>query len=266
MAGVLGVLLGGLYAFQRKLIYLPGPGPVPSAADVLPGGEDVTLPTSDGLELSAWFFPARNTRDTPDAPAVLFAPGNAGTRLNRVPLARELTERGLSVLLLDYRGYAGNPGSPSEDGLARDVRAARAYLLGRGDVDPERLLYLGESLGGGPISALAVEHPPAGMVLRSPFVDLAAAGKVHYPFLPVRAMLKDRYPVLENVRALRGVPLVVVYGSSDRVIPAEQSRAVAQAGRGVAVEVPGADHNDLVLLDGDELVDAVADLARRAGH
>lgn len=263
VAALFGGLLGALYALQRSLIYLPDHGPVPEASQVLPGGEDVTLHTSDGLRLSAWFF-AAGPEHGEKRPAVLFAPGNAGNRLDRLPLARALTERGVSVLLLDYRGYAGNPGSPSEQGLARDVRAARDHLLDRPDVDSDRLLYFGESLGGGPLSELAVAHPPAGLLLRSPFVDLASVGRVHYPYLPVGALLKDRFPVADNVQRLAGTPLVVVYGSRDTVVPTEQSRQVALAGDAVSVEVPGADHNDAVLAYGEEVIAATVRLARTA--
>ena len=96
------------------------------------------------------------------------------------------------MLLFDYRGYGGNPGSPSEEGLARDVRAARQFLTDEG-VPGERLLYYGESLGAAVVAELATEHSPAGLVLRSPFTDLASVGQIHYPFLPVRALLKDRF-------------------------------------------------------------------------
>jgi pimeloyl-ACP methyl ester carboxylesterase len=168
------------------------------------------------------------------------------------------------VLLFDYRGYGGNAGSPSEEGLARDVRAARAHLLEEAGVPPDRLLYLGESLGAAVVTELATEHPPAGLVLRSPFVDLAAVGAAHYPFLPVRALLRDRYPVAERVATIR-VPTTVVLGGADSIVPPAQSRAVATAAAGLhrLVEVPGADHNDRVLLDGDALVDAVVELAGR---
>ncbi|MGH2202153.1 hypothetical protein ACQ1ZM_15430, partial [Enterococcus faecalis] len=84
---------------------------------------------------------------------------------------------------------------PSEEGLARDVRAARDFLLGDAGVPECRLLYLGESLGAAVVTELAAEHPPAGLVLRSPFVDLPSVAAVHYPFLPVRALLRDRFPV-----------------------------------------------------------------------
>ena len=116
------------------------------------------------------------------------------------------------------------------------------------------------------VTELASEHPPAGLVLRSPFVDLAAAGRVHYPFLPVRALLRDRYPVAERVAGIR-VPTTVVLGSRDTIVPPAQGRAVARAAADLhrVVEVPGADHNDPVLLDGDQVVQAVVELARPAG-
>jgi uncharacterized protein len=254
------LLVGLFWAFQRSLIYLPDDGPVGAAGELLPGARDVTLTTRDGLELGAWYLPA-----APDAPAVLVANGNGGHRGMRAPLAQALGDEGLAVLLFDYRGYGGNPGSPSEEGLALDVRAAREFLLRDAGARPERLLYFGESLGAAVVTELATEHPPAGLVLRSPFVDLAAVGSVHYPFLPVRALLRDRYPVAERIARVR-VPTTVVYGSADSIVPPAQSRAVADAAAQLhrLVEVPGADHNDLVLLDGEAVVSAVVDLARAA--
>ncbi|TQN37319.1 hypothetical protein FHU33_3965 [Blastococcus colisei] len=253
---VLTVITALLWGFQRKLIYLPDAGPVGHAGDFLPGGRDVVLRTSDGLDLAGWYVPAGR-----DAATVLVANGNGGHRGLRAPLAEELADAGLGVLLFDYRGYGGNPGSPSEQGLARDVRAARQFLLDDG-VDPGRLLYFGESLGAAVVTELATEHPPAGLVLRSPFVDLASVAAVHYPVLPVRALLRDRFPVAEQIARV-DVPTTVVYGSADLIVPPEQSRAVADAAAHLhrLVEVPGADHNDPVLLDGDALVKAVLELA-----
>jgi fermentation-respiration switch protein FrsA (DUF1100 family) len=113
---------------------------------------------------------------------------------------------------------------------------------------------------------LAHQHPPAGLVLRSPFVDLAAVGREHYPFLPVRALLRDQYPVAEQLAGVR-VPTTVVHGGADTIVPPAQSRQVADAAAQLhrRIEVPGADHNDRVLLDGDALVDAVVELARAVG-
>jgi uncharacterized protein len=249
---VLALITGLLWVFQRSLIYLPTGAP----ASVPAGAEEVLLRTSDGLELAGWWFASSE----PDAPAVLVASGNGGHRGMREPLARALADAGLSVLLFDYRGYAGNPGSPSEEGLARDVRAARSFLVTDAGVD--RVVYVGESLGAAVVTELATEHPPAGLVLRSPFVDLAAMAGEHYPFVPARLLLRDRFPVTEQVARV-DVPTIVVLGTADSIVPPSQSRDVARAAAGLerVVEVPGADHNDLVLLDGDALVDAVLDLA-----
>jgi uncharacterized protein len=255
---VLALITGLMWAFQRKLIYLPDAGPVGSADAVLPGARDVVLETSDGLELAGWSVPGRS----PDAATVLVANGNGGHRGMRAPLAEALSDEGLGVLLFDYRGYGGNPGTPTEDGLARDVRAARAYLVEEAGVRPDRLLYFGESLGAAVVTELATEHPPAGLVLRSPFVDLPSVAAVHYPLLPVRALLWDRFPVAELIARVE-VPTTVVHGGADSIVPPEQSRAVAGAAARLhrLVEVPGADHNDAVLLDGDALVAAVVELA-----
>jgi fermentation-respiration switch protein FrsA (DUF1100 family) len=248
-----------LVGLQRRLIYLPFPARVPPAVDVLPGAQEVTLRTTDGLELGAWLVPAGE----PDrGTAVLVANGNTGNRSLRAPLGRSLAKAGLAVLLFDYRGYGGNPGRPSEDGLARDVRAAHRFLIEEVGVAPERLLYYGESLGSAVVTELATEHPPAGLVLRSPFVDLASVGRIHYPFLPVRMLLRDRYPLAELLASVK-VPTTVVYGSRDSIVPPEQSRAVAAAAPGETrvVEIAGADHNDPALLDGGKLIEAVVELA-----
>ena len=258
------LLLGGtvvamLWALQRQLIYFPDPTPVPPAGDVIAGARDVTLHTADGLELGAWFVPATGHVDT--GMAVLVAPGNGGNRAGRAGFAQELSARGLAVLLLDYRGYGGNPGSPSQDGLAADADAATA-ALGELGYPPHRTVYFGESLGSGVVAALQARHPPAGTVLRSPFTDLADVGAHHYPWLPVRALLRDRFPVVEHL-ASSDVPLTVIYGDRDSVVPPVLSACVADAAPGLAerVVIAGADHNDAVMF-GPRVADAVARLAR----
>jgi hypothetical protein len=107
------------WAFQRRLIYLPAAYPAPTADQVLAGGSAVVVHTEDGLDLTAWHAPATGPAT---GTSVLVLPGNAGSRAARVPLARALSAAGFDVLLLDYRGYGGNPGSPTEQGLAADAR------------------------------------------------------------------------------------------------------------------------------------------------
>lgn len=257
---LLVLLLALAWLLQRRLIYFPDRSAPPPAARVLPGARDVALHTEDGLRLTAWLVgppPAVADRRL----AVLVAPGNAGNRLARVPLAAALAREGMTVLLVDYRGYGGNPGKPTEEGLARDVRAARQFLLDEAGVAADRLLYYGESLGAAVVTGLAARHPPAGLILRSPFTDLPAAGREHYPFLPVRLLLRDRYPVAGPIGRITA-PTLVVYGTADQIVPPAQSRAVADraAGPTRVVAVEGADHNDAALLDGPQLIEAVSDL------
>jgi pimeloyl-ACP methyl ester carboxylesterase len=260
------LLLAAVWAVQRRLIYLPDPTPVPAAASVLPAtrtagamAEDVRLRTADGLELGAWYVRPRGREP---AATVLVAGGNGGNRAGRAPLAAKLAQAGLAVLLFDYRGYGGNPGDPSEEGLALDVRAAHRFLTEDRRIPPGRIVFYGESLGCAVVTELALDHPPAGLLLRSPFVDLAAVGAELYPYLPVRLLLRDRFPVKEQVARLR-VPAVVVVGGRDSIVPPAQSREVAAAASARLVEIPGADHNDPVLLDGRELIEAVISLVPR---
>ncbi|MCD2187806.1 alpha/beta hydrolase [Actinomycetospora soli] len=261
VAATLGVvvllLVAGLWLGQRWLIYAPDTSPVPAAATVLPGASDVALRTADGLTLGAWFVPAEGPRRDV---TVLVANGNAGDRSQRAPLAAALRAEGLDVLLLDYRGYGGNPGSPSEEGLAADARAAYDHLVSTRAVPPQRLVLFGESLGAAVAARLAVEVPVGRMVLRSPFTELASIAERLYPVVPARLLLTDRFPVAELV-ARAAVPTTVVLGEEDRLIPPAQSRAVADAARGDLVAVPGADHNDAVLGHGPAVVGAVTRLA-----
>jgi fermentation-respiration switch protein FrsA (DUF1100 family) len=240
-----------LWAFQRRLLYFPAPRTVPPATSVLPGAEEVAFDTADGLRLGGWFVPGR----AEPGPAVLVCNGNGGNRSMRAPLAAALARMGLHVLVFDYRGYGGNPGHPSEEGLAADARAALGHLAGRPEVDPARVVYFGESLGAAVALRLAVERPPAALVLRSPFASLAEVGRRHYPLLPVSLLLRDRY----DSAALAGrlaAPLLVVAGGRDQIIPADHSRrlfAATPQPKRLAV-LDGADHNDDELLAGPWLL------------
>ncbi len=256
---LVGMAIGMLTTLQRQLIYFPDSTTVPSAGDVIEGARDVTLRTSDGLALGAWFVPASSASNL--HMAVLVAPGNGGNRSGRVGLATELSRRGFAVVLMDYRGYGGNPGSPSEDGLAKDAMAA-ALALDELGYPAERTIYFGESLGAGVVSALQARRTPAGVVLRSPFPELADVGAHHYPWLPVRLLLKDRFQVTALLTD-SDVPVTVIYGDRDSVVPPELSARVADEAATLVerVVIRGADHNDEVMF-GPRVADAVARLAR----
>src|SRR5688572_21676373 len=120
---VVTLLLALIWAGQRRAMYFPFGSPGSPAESGLPGAEPVTLTTADGLTLQGWFLPAPRT---PAAFTAIVFNGNAGNRSFRAPLATALNRHNIAVLLFDYRGFGGNPGSPTEDGLAADARAAHA--------------------------------------------------------------------------------------------------------------------------------------------
>ncbi|MCT7658486.1 alpha/beta hydrolase [Mycobacterium deserti] len=254
-SGVLAVI----WSQQRRLIYFPSAGPVPPAATFLPNGSDVILQSDDGIALGAWYFPVRDA-DT----AVLVCNGNGGDRSMRVELAAALNTMGLSVLLFDYRGYGGNPGKPTEGGLAADARAAQAWLAAQQDI--EKIVYFGESLGGAVAVGLATERPPAALILRSPFSSLPDVAAVHYPWLPVRRLLLDRYPSIDRIGSVR-VPLLVIAGDRDDIVPGELSRRLYDAGNEPKkwLSVPGVGHNDPALLNGRQMLAEIEGFLSQTG-
>jgi len=254
-----GATLAYLYLTQRSMIYFPGTALADT--ELLPDdARSVELHTRDGLGLAAWFFPpSAGPMPAQPGPAVLIFNGNAGDRSHRLPLAIALAERGFGVLLFDYRGYAGNPGSPSEEGLRADALAAVEALAAQPEVDADRIAYFGESLGAAVAGGAATERPPAALILRSPPPSMVEMGRHHYPYLPVVDwLLWDRYPLTEQVREL-DVPLLVLVTEQDEIVPAALSRRVFDAASEPKRWVPLAatHHNDPALLAGEELLGAV---------
>jgi fermentation-respiration switch protein FrsA (DUF1100 family) len=247
-----------LWWAQRRLIYFPDPLlPDPESVG-LSGAKAVSFTTDDGLRLEAWFVPAGNQ----NGPAILFLPGNAGNRAFRAPLAKGLADRGVPILLVDYRGYGGNPGMPSEEGLLLDARAAHQYLLGRPDVDPERIVLFGESLGTGVAVRLANERPSP-LILRSPFTSLAALGRHHYPFFPM-FLLRDRFASLERIPFI-ATPLLVIAARQDRIVPAPLSERLFSASPARIkrmMVLDDVDHNDYELLAGPGVLDTIVEFTR----
>ena len=254
LIAIVASVLALVWTMQRRLMYFPTAAE-PRSSDIGTSIEPVTFETADGLRLSGWFVSASGP--APRVTILVFN-GNAGNREHRLPLAAAFHRYGLQVLLVDYRGYGGNPGTPTEDGLAADSRAARTYLAGRTDVDASRIVYFGESLGTAVAVRLAVEHPPAALILRSPFTSMSDVGQHHYPILPVRLLLRDRFAAIDQIRRIR-VPLLVIAGARDRIVPIDHSRRLYEAAVGpkTLLVLPDADHNDQELLAGEEMIRAI---------
>lgn len=251
MAGIVALVWAG----QGRLIYFPfGDVPHPRATG-LATADEVVFTTSDGITLQGWFVPA------PRPPArftVIVFNGNAGNRAHRAPLAAALNAHNIAVLLFDYRGFGGNPGTPSESGLAADAEAARRFAAGHADVDASRLVYFGESLGTAVAAPLAAAHPPAALVLRSPFASMTEIGQFHYPFLPVRWLLRDRFDTTDAAARVTS-PVLVIAGANDTIVPLDQSRRVFDAigAPKQLLVLPGADHNDHALAGGRAMIDGI---------
>lgn len=259
LAVVLVAIAAAVWLLQRKLIYFPSPQ-VPDPRSIgLQGVTQVTFPTTDGLTLHGWFV----TRTASPEAVVLVFNGNAGNRAHRASFADALARHGHAVFLFDYRGYGGNPGSPSETRLRLDARAARTYLLSRPDVDPGSLVYFGESLGTAVAVELASVHSPAGLILRSPFTSLTAVGQHHYRWLPVGWLLRDRFATLDRLPRIH-TPLLVIAGDRDSIVPISQSRQVFEAANEPKslLVVPHADHNDSALFDGRMMISRIAEFLR----
>lgn len=254
---VIGVL-ALLWSLQRTAVYYPDTAHPGSAALAHGSGRDLTLQTEDGLELEAWLLEpsAETDRDT----AVLYAPGNAGNRAGRLGIGQELTDRGFTVLLMDYRGYGGNSGEPSEDGLGMDAVAAAQALADEGFA-PERTLYLGESRGTAVVAALQSTHPPAGVLLRSPFTEFADIAEEYVPILPPEVLLQEEFAVSEYLEDSE-VPVTVLHGTADSVVPSELSAQVANDAGILHEEIvlEGVGHNDAEMF-GAPVAEALEDLA-----
>ena len=249
VVAVVLVVTAVLWTVQRRLTYFPTGAP-PPVEQVLPDAESVRLRTTDGLDLDAWWLPGGRT-------AVMVLHGNGGNRADRGPLGRALHDLGLSVLLVDYRGYGGNPGTPTQAGLLADARAGAAWLTDRDDVDHQ--VWFGESLGGAVALGLAREVRPDAIILRSPFTSLVDIARAHYGPVP-GWLLRDHYPAREWVSDLEA-PLLVVAGTADTIVPPANSRSLFEAAGESRryVTVRGVGHNDAAMLDGSALVGAVRD-------
>jgi pimeloyl-ACP methyl ester carboxylesterase len=238
----------------NSLLFFPARKLIATPAQAGLAYEDVAITTADDKRLHGWWVPSR--AGAPRA-HVLLCHGNAGNVGDRVPHAALLCAAGFDVLLFDYRGYGRSTGRPSELGTYRDARAALAALLARPGVDPDRVVYLGESLGGAVALELALDHPPAGLVLMATFTSVRDMAKRHYPFIP-QALVPDAYPSLRRLREQRA-PVLIIHGTRDAIVPLLHAHELCAAAPGPKQfqAIDGAGHNDIVARAGEVWVTAI---------
>lgn len=208
--------------------------------------EDVWFQAADGTRLFGWYVEA-----SASSPVLLWCHGNAGNIIHRLENLAELHRIGLSVFLFDYRGYGRSSGRPSEEGLHQDALAAYDYLVVTRGVRPERLVLFGRSLGAAVAGELASRKPAAGLILEAPFPSIAAMARAHYLGLPMHWLLSGRFPLEERLAQVH-MPVLVVHGDRDEIVPIALGRRVFEAAREPKFfyVIEGADHNDTYRVGG----------------
>lgn len=211
--------LSGLFVFQRELQYFPDRrDPAPEGLG-LSGVERVVLPTPDGQRVVLWFSPP-----APGQPVILFLHGNAGSIADRADRLAFYQSRGFGAAFLSYRGYGGSTGRPTEAGLLTDAATAHAFLLDRG-IPAGRIALVGESLGTGVAVQTAARLSVGALVLEAPFTAAADIAARAYPWVPVRLLMKDQFRSSAHIADIR-VPVLVLHGERDRVIPFALGKAL----------------------------------------
>ena len=200
------------YIFQRNLLYHPGENNYFGDKLNVPITK-VIITTQDNVELLAWY----HNKDADDYKTILFLHGNAGSLENRIHKINHFKDMNVNFLIIAWRGFSGNKGKPTEEGLYDDARSAIAWLKKKG-VKENNIIIYGESLGTGVTTEVAQKKNFAGIILESPFTSMVEAGKDKYPFLPVRLLLKDKYESDKKIKNINS-PILIMHGKVDNIVP-----------------------------------------------
>lgn len=245
-----GALVLAVFLGQSSLLYLPD---LPSREllvsprDIGLDYEEVRPQTEDGVTLHGWYVPAREARGT-----LLFLHGNAGNISHRLDSLRIFNRLGLSVLIIDYRGYGLSQGSPSEAGLQRDAAAAWRHLVHTRGEAPHRIVLFGRSLGASLAAWLAAREPAGALILESAFISVPELAAELYPWLPARQLARLRHDTLAELTRAR-LPVLVIHSPQDEVIPYRHGLALYEAAPPPKdfLRLRG-DHNGGFLLSGED--------------
>lgn len=235
-----GAVLSLLYVKQRSLLF---PIPVatrtsPEAAG-FPQAEEHRLTTVDGESIIVWHVPAN-----PSRPVIIYFSGNGDFLAGQVGRFQKLTADGNGLIAVSYRGYAGSSGAPSEPGLLQDATAA--YAFARARYDSSQIVLWGFSLGSGVATALAAENPVRKLILEAPYTSTVDVAGSRFPYVPVRWLMSDQFRSDLRIKRVN-VPLLIMHGDRDRVIPVrfgERLFALAREPKQF-VRFPDGGHNDL---------------------
>jgi fermentation-respiration switch protein FrsA (DUF1100 family) len=233
-----GGVVALMYFAQRALMYFPDKTRISPDSVGLPQAEQPVAQTEDGERLILWHVPAREEK-----PVVIYFQGNGGGLDLRADRFRRLVSDGTGLIAVNYRGYGGSTGHPTETGLLRD--AVAAYEFARGRYPAERIVLWGESLGTGVVVALAAERPVARVLLESPYTSIADVAAALYWFIPVRVLMKDQFHSDQRIAKVTA-PVLILHGARDRIVPIEFGERLFALIPGMKrfIRLPQAEHND----------------------
>ena len=198
-----------LYFYQRKLLYHPNINSFDTHS-INHKIEKVLISSKN--DLIAWHYKNNESYKT-----LVFFHGNAGGLSNRVYKLNELSKLKLNYLIFAYRGFNGNSGKPTEEGLYEDADRAINWLKSKGIYEKDIILY-GESLG----TAIAIHTGQfknfSGIILEAPFTSMIDVGQKYYPIFPVKFLLKDKYENKNKIKNLKS-PILVLHGKKDKIVP-----------------------------------------------
>ncbi len=225
IAACYGLLVVIVYLMQGRMLYLPNlPGRALTTTPASRGmdHEDVAIVTTDGIKLHGWFIAGQSSR------VLLFFHGNAGNISHRLDSIRQFHELGLSVLIVDYRGYGQSEGRTTERGLYRDADAAWRYLVEDRGVPASDIVIFGRSLGASVAARLAAERHPLALIVESSFTSVPDIAGELYPWLPVRWLSRLSHATRDHIRDVK-CPVLVVHSRDDEIIPFHHGEAIFAA-------------------------------------
>ena len=213
------LILVFLYFNQRNLLYHPNENNY-SGDKIAVDIKKVTILTSDNIELLGWY----HEKNIKDFKTIIYFHGNAGSLENRIHKLNHFHEMNVNFLIVAWRGFSGNNGNPSEQGLYVDGKSAIDWLIKKG-VDEKNLILYGESLGTGVATHLAQNRSFAGVILETPFTSMIDAAKIFYPYIPVNLLLKDKF---ENYKKIKNInsPILVMHGEIDQIVPFSMGKKI----------------------------------------
>ena len=206
------LVLASTYIFQRNLLYHPSENNY-FGDKIVVSIEKVKIKTKDNIELLSWY----HNKNLNNYKTILFLHGNAGSLENRIHKINHFKDMKVNFLIVAWRGFSGNKGKPSEEGLYEDARSAIRWLKSKG-VKENNIIIYGESLGTGVATEIAQNKNFAGIILESPFTSMVDAGKNKYPYLPVRLLLKDKYESNKKLKNIN-IPILIMHGKVDNIVP-----------------------------------------------